>query len=55
MIARVDEDYRTLADLGIRGAREVMRWPLIDLGGGHYDFSSPSNRSCGRPRDMALR
>ncbi|MDF2811738.1 MAG: glycoside hydrolase [Microvirga sp.] len=36
----VDEDYRKLAALGIRGVREVMRWPLIDLGRGRYDFSS---------------
>ncbi|MBB4040590.1 hypothetical protein GGR34_002247 [Microvirga flocculans] len=36
----VREDYRMLADLGIRAAREVMRWPLIDSGKGRYDFSS---------------
>ncbi|MBF9232800.1 glycoside hydrolase family 1 protein [Microvirga alba] len=34
------EDYRALAKLGIHGIREVMRWPLIDLGHGRYDFSS---------------
>lgn len=33
-------DYRDLADLGIRGARETMRWPLVDVGRGRYDFSS---------------
>ncbi|WP_210493375.1 glycoside hydrolase [Microvirga antarctica] len=36
----VDADYRKLAALGIRGVREVMRWPLIDLGNGRFDFSS---------------
>lgn len=36
----VREDYKALKQLGICGAREVMRWPLIDLGGGRYDFSS---------------
>jgi hypothetical protein len=36
----VAQDYRDLADLGIRAARETIRWPLVDLGGGRYDFSS---------------
>ncbi|MGO4572260.1 glycoside hydrolase [Microvirga sp. 2TAF3] len=36
----VRDDYRALSELGIRGVREVMRWPLIDLGRGQYDFSS---------------
>jgi hypothetical protein len=36
----VDRDYRDLAALGIHAARETVRWPLIDLGNGRYDFSS---------------
>ncbi|PVE23728.1 glycoside hydrolase [Microvirga sp. KLBC 81] len=36
----VDEDYRQLADLGLHGARETIRWPLVDLGDGRYDFST---------------
>lgn len=34
-----DADYRRLGDVGIRVAREAIRWPLIDRGG-RYDFSS---------------
>jgi hypothetical protein len=36
----VDQDYRDLAELGIHAARETVRWPLVDLGGGWYDFAS---------------
>lgn len=36
----VRQDYGALAELGIFGVREVMRWPLIDIGRGRYDFSS---------------
>jgi hypothetical protein len=36
----LEEDYRNLADLGLYAAREAIRWPLVDRGGGHYDFSS---------------
>ena len=36
----VDEDYRLLAELGIHAARETIRWPLVDLGNGRYDFST---------------
>jgi hypothetical protein len=36
----IDDDYRQLAELGIHGARETVRWPLVDLGRGRYDFSS---------------
>lgn len=36
----VDEDYRQLAELGLHAARETIRWPLVDLGNGRYDFSS---------------
>src|SRR5215211_1004348 len=35
----VERDYRDLAALGIHAARETVRWPLVDRGGG-YDFSS---------------
>jgi beta-glucosidase/6-phospho-beta-glucosidase/beta-galactosidase len=35
----VDADYARLREVGIRAAREVVRWPLVDLNGG-YDFSS---------------
>ncbi len=37
---RADEDYGLLSGSGIRAAREGVRWPLVDLGGGRYDFSS---------------
>jgi hypothetical protein len=36
----IDTDYAELARLGIHAARECVRWPLIDLGRGRYDFSS---------------
>ncbi|WP_201833500.1 glycoside hydrolase [Microvirga zambiensis] len=36
----VDEDYRQLASLDIHAARETIRWPLVDLGRGRYDFST---------------
>ena len=36
----VDDDYRQLAALGIHAARETIRWPLVDLGHGRYDFST---------------
>lgn len=36
----VDHDYGALAELGIRGVREAVRWPLVDQGGGRYDVSS---------------
>lgn len=35
-----DEDYRRLRKVGIRAAREAIRWPLVDHGRGVYDFSS---------------
>ena len=34
-----DEDYRRLREVGIRVAREAIRWPLVDRGG-RYDFST---------------
>ena len=34
-----DEDYRRLVEVGIRTARESVRWSLVDRNG-HYDFSS---------------
>jgi hypothetical protein len=36
----VEQDYRDLAAFGIHAARETVRWPLVDLGSGRYDFSS---------------
>lgn len=36
----VDEDYRQLSRLDIHGARESVRWPLVDLGRSRYDFST---------------
>ena len=35
----VDEDYRALCEVGIRAAREAVRWPLVDRRG-RYDFTS---------------
>lgn len=46
MIAATDherfalEDYRRLSQLGIRGARDGLRWHLIEATRGNYDFSS---------------
>jgi beta-glucosidase/6-phospho-beta-glucosidase/beta-galactosidase len=33
-------DYRRLMELGIGVAREAVRWPMVDRGGGRYDFST---------------
>ncbi len=35
-----ENDYRMIAAAGFRAARECVRWPLVDLGGGRFDFSS---------------
>lgn len=35
-----DEDYRRLREVGIFAAREAIRWPLVDKGGGRYDFAT---------------
>ena len=35
-----NEDYRELAALGFRAARETVRWPLVDRGLGRFDFST---------------
>lgn len=35
-----DEDYERLTQVGIFAAREAIRWPLVDIGQGRYDFSS---------------
>jgi hypothetical protein len=32
------EDYRRLMDLGIGVVREAIRWPMVDRGGGDYDW-----------------
>ena len=33
-------DYAAAMDLGIGVVREAIRWPMVDLGGGKYDWSS---------------
>jgi beta-glucosidase/6-phospho-beta-glucosidase/beta-galactosidase len=38
--AHADEDYRFLRSLGIAVAREGIPWPMVDKGGGVYDFSA---------------
>ncbi|MEO7826068.1 MAG: hypothetical protein ABIR60_02915, partial [Allosphingosinicella sp.] len=38
-LSHADEDYRMLRSLGIAVAREGIPWPLVDKGGGRYDFS----------------
>ena len=37
--SRVEDDYRMLAELGIRVVRDAVRWPLIERGD-RFDFSS---------------
>ncbi len=34
------QDYAMIRSVGIHAARESVRWPLVDLGHGHYDFST---------------
>jgi beta-glucosidase/6-phospho-beta-glucosidase/beta-galactosidase len=36
----LEEDYDLLCDLGLGTVREAVRWPLVDVGGGEYDWSS---------------
>ena len=36
----LDRDYSELKRLGIRAVRDCVRWPLVDLGRGKYDFST---------------
>jgi hypothetical protein len=36
----VEQDYEALSNIGIRAVRDTVRWPLVDLGGGRYDFST---------------
>lgn len=38
--AQADDDYARLRSVGLRTARDGVRWHLIDRGGGRYDFSS---------------
>jgi hypothetical protein len=57
-LGHAGEDYRMLRSLGIAAAREGIPWPLVDKGGGVYDFSyiDPSSAAfataswAGRPR-----
>ena len=37
---RAAEDYRLLAEVGIRTVRDGLRWHLIEVTPGHYDWSS---------------
>lgn len=36
----LDQDYRRVEELGIGMVREAIRWPLVDRGGGKYDWST---------------
>jgi beta-glucosidase/6-phospho-beta-glucosidase/beta-galactosidase len=36
----LEKDYECLMDLGIGVVREAIRWPLVDQGGGRYDWST---------------
>ncbi|MGV3724202.1 MAG: hypothetical protein ACO1SX_25185 [Actinomycetota bacterium] len=36
----LEADYRRVEDLGIGVVREAIRWPMVDLGGGKYDWST---------------
>jgi Glycosyl hydrolase family 1 len=36
----IDEDYRRLRSVGIAVVRDAIRWPLVDLGGQRFDFST---------------
>ena len=38
-LANADADYAMLPPLGIAVAREGVPWPMVDRGGGAYDFS----------------
>ena len=34
------QDYDRVMDLGVGVVREAIRWPMVDLGDGRYDWSS---------------
>ena len=36
----IDHDYELIAQAELFSAREAIRWPLVDRGGGRYDFST---------------
>jgi beta-glucosidase/6-phospho-beta-glucosidase/beta-galactosidase len=36
----LNQDYENVMDLGIGVVREAVRWPVVDQGKGHYDWSS---------------
>jgi len=36
----LEADFEAAMDLGIGTVREAVRWPVVDLGGGRYDWSS---------------
>lgn len=35
-----ERDYQSIAEIGLKAARECVRWPLVDEGRGRYDFST---------------
>lgn len=35
-----DQDYGDIAACGLHAARECIRWPLVDQGRGHFNFST---------------
>ena len=36
----LEDDYDRVMDLGIGVVREAIRWPMVDKGGGRYDWTS---------------
>jgi hypothetical protein len=36
----LQDDYRRVEELGIGVVREAIRWPMVDRGGGKYDWST---------------
>jgi beta-glucosidase/6-phospho-beta-glucosidase/beta-galactosidase len=36
----LEKDYQRVEELGISVVREAIRWPLVDRGGGRYDWGS---------------
>ena len=36
----LENDFAAAMDLGIGAVREAIRWPMVDLGNGRYDWSS---------------
>lgn len=38
--SEVEHDYRLIAEAGFKAARECVRWPLVDLSNGRFDFTN---------------